>query len=611
MKADRESDAAMLQVQDLVIRFPRAEGKPTVVDQAGLAIRSGEIHGLVGESGSGKTLLARAILDLLPPGAVVEAGSIRFQGLELVGLPACDLRALRGARIGMVFQEPMMSLNPALRVGHQMMEAMRLHLDLDETAIRARAVEMLERVRMPDPARCLAAYPHEFSGGMRQRIMLASVLMLRPALLIADEPTTALDVLIQKEVLEIMVEIVRELGTAVLLITHDLGLVASYASNVTVLERGRVVENGEVKQVLARPTHPYTCRLLEALPRRSVKCAEPGQSRAPLVEVDNLKVYFSKRSILPWRKAKHVRAVDGVSFRIHRNETLAVVGESGSGKTTLGRALLGLVPRIAGDVLFEDQPIDGMDSRARRAAQRRSQIVFQDPYSSLDPRKRIGQIVGEGLRHDPSLDGKARRERVVQTLADVGIDPDWCRRYPHELSGGQRQRVGIARAIIMRPQLVVADEAVSALDLTVQAQVLKLLKDLQHRIKFSYLFISHDLGVVEQVADRILVMYRGLIVEMGSRDDIFDRPRHPYTCALLGAVSELVADPVEGYRLQQRQFVRGETPEGWVEDRQYGGDQNASVRLVQVGKEHFVACSPSGQGRSADIVMAHQLEKHQ
>lgn len=595
-----ETAAPMLRIRDLVVRFPRAEGRPVVVDRAGLEIRRGEIHGLVGESGSGKTLLARSILDLLPPGAEIAAGSIAFQEQELVGLDLKLMRRLRGAQIGMVFQEPMMSLNPALKIGRQMMEAMRLHLDLDEATIRARAIEMLNRVRMPAPERCLAAYPHEFSGGMRQRIMLASVLMLRPALLIADEPTTALDVLIQKEVLEIMLEVVRDLGTAVLLITHDLGLVATYARQLTVMERGRVVEEGEVARVLARPSHPYTQRLLQALPQRVAD--EPGFGRLgkPLVEVQDLQVSFSKRSMLPWRPATVVRAVDGVSFNIQRNETLAVVGESGSGKTTLGRAMLGLVPKTSGSVLFSGQKLEDLRGSARREAQRRAQIIFQDPYSSLDPRKRIGQIVGEGLRHSRELDAGQRRARVAQTLVDVGIDPGWISRYPHELSGGQRQRIGIARAIITRPALVVADEAVSALDLTVQAQVLKLLKDLQRRIGFSYLFISHDLGVVEQVADRIIVMYRGAIVEMGSRDDIFDRPRHPYTCALLGAVSELEADQTLGYRLRERRLEQARPPQGFQEDQRYHGDPNASVLLHQVGEMHFVACSPTDQAtRSA------------
>lgn len=581
----------MLSIRGLVIGFPRSAGATRVVDDADLEIGAGEIHGLVGESGSGKTLLARSILDLLPPGAEVVEGSILFQGRELAGLDRGEMRKLRGPGIGMVFQEPMMSLNPALKIGRQLTEALQLHLGCDDVVARARAVEMLERVRMPDPARCLDAYPHQFSGGMRQRIMLASVLMLEPALLIADEPTTALDVLIQKEVLEIMLGIVRELGTAVLLITHDLGLVARYATRLTVMERGRVMEAGDVDQVLARPSHPYTRRLLEALPRR-IDDSPQAPSGSPLVEVKNLRVAYRQPSPWPWRRPREVRAVDGVSLEIYRNETVAVVGESGSGKTTLGRAIIGLVPRTEGSIEFEGKQVDALPDLARREAMRRAQIIFQDPYSSLNPRKRIGSIIGEGLRYEQGLVREERDLRVARMLDAVGLDPAWRNRFPHELSGGQRQRVGIARAVITRPRLVVADESVSALDLTVQAQVLKLLKDLQHRMGFSYLFISHDLGVVEQVADRIAVMYRGAIVELGSRDDIFDRPGHPYTRALLGAICELAPSGEGGYRLRERRRECLPSPRGFGPDRRYLGDVAAPVELRELAPGHLVACSP-------------------
>lgn len=590
--------SAVLRINGLSIHFGAEGSSDPVVDRASLELQQGEVHGLVGESGSGKTMIARSILDLLPPGAAITGGSIRLGGTELRGLAPHEMRKLRGGSIGMVFQEPMMSLNPALKIGRQMAEAMQLHSALEGAAIRRLSIEMLERVRMPDPEACLERYPHEFSGGMRQRIMLASVLMVRPALLLADEPTTALDVLIQREVLEIMLEVVRDLGTAVLLITHDLGLVARYAQRLTVLEKGVVVEQGTVQGKLSRPTHPYTRKLLAALPRRDKHAGvrQPLDAIEPLVEVRDLEVTFATRSFLPWRKTKQVRAVDGVSFDIRPRETVAVVGESGSGKTTLGRAILGLIDRTGGRVLVEGRDCDRLGKRAARELHRKLQIVFQDPYSSLDPRKRIGQIVGEGLRLVPGLGKAERREKVAGILADVGIDPAWSERFAHELSGGQRQRIGIARAIVSHPRLVVADEAVSALDLTVQAQILKLFKELQSRFDFSYLFIAHDLGVVEEIADRIIVMFRGRIVEMAERDQIFERPRHPYTCSLLNAVAELSGDEESGYRLIQREFRAPPPPQGLSEDRRYLGERGAAVDLVEVAKGHFAAYSAEQSG---------------
>lgn len=586
------ADDNILDIDKVSIHFP-ATGDGDVVHGASLTIARSEICGLVGESGSGKTLLARSVLGLLPPGAYLRSGSIRFRGRDLLSLDTAGLRRLRGASIGMVFQEPMMSLNPALRVGDQMAEAMLLHTDSDRRAARRQSIEMLERVRMPNPERCLNAYPHEFSGGMRQRIMLASVLMLRPALLLADEPTTALDVLIQKEILEIMVEIVEDLGTAVLLITHDLGLVATYAHNVSVMRHGAVVEQGSVDRILMNPRHDYTRTLLSALPRRDRDASATSDTTgdSAIVEIRDLSVTFSRRRWLPLTKGIEVHAVDGLSFNIHRNETLAVVGESGSGKTTLGRAILRLVQATSGSVAIEGQNLAGLKGQAERDVRRRIQIVFQDPYSSLDPRMRIGRIIGEGLRHVPGLNARQRAAKVAGTLHDVGIDPGWADRYPHQLSGGQRQRVAIARAIISDPMLVIADEAVSALDLTVQAQVLELLKNLQQRIGFSYLFISHDLGVVEQVADRIIVLYRGRIVEAGSRDDVFDTPRHPYTCALLNAVPDLAGDVDRGFRLATRNVRVPPPPAGFAYDeRHHNADTDGRLEeLVAVSPTHRVA----------------------
>jgi len=580
----------VLAIDGLTVRFGRSA---PAIERADLEIRAGEVHGLVGESGSGKTMLARAVLRLLPPGAAVSAGSIRFQGQELTTLPDAAMRKLRGPRIGMVFQEPMMSLNPALRIGAQMAEAMRLHTTLGGDEIRRRSLEMLERVRMPDPERCLASYPHEFSGGMRQRIMLASVLMLRPALLLADEPTTALDVLIQQEVIEIMLEIVRDFGTAVLLITHDLGLVARYAGRMTVMRKGTIVETGEVERIMSAPREPYTRSLIAALPgRRAGTGGTIGGN--PLVSVRNLSVSFTKPARLPWRKPTRFKALDDISFDVMRNETLAVVGESGSGKTTLGRALLKLGPAVEGRILLDGQDIAGVRGDEERRMRRRMQVVFQDPYASLDPRQTIGRIVAEGLRHVPGVGRAERREKVAAALSEVGIDPAWSDRYPHELSGGQRQRVGIARAIVTEPELVIADEAVSALDLTVQAQVLDLLQRLKGRIGFSCLFITHDLGVVEQVADRILVLYRGRIVEIGMRDAVLDAPHHPYTCALLNAVPSLVPTGSGGCALRERHCEPPPPPPGLVEDPHWRGDDDGVGRtFFEIAPGHLVAYGSS------------------
>ncbi len=508
----------------------------TLLDDLSFCIARGEFLAVVGESGSGKTMAARAILRLLPQGVRQVAGRIRLDGEELATASPRRLRALRGAAIGMVFQEPTVSLNPALTVGAQMAEGLRLHQRLSAAEIRRRSIAMLERVRIRDPELCLAAYPHEFSGGMRQRIMLSSVMLLRPKLLIADEPTTALDTLAQREVLDLMTELARDHGTAVMLITHNLGLVARYADRALVLQHGRLVETGGARDILAAPTHPYTRQLVQALPRR----APPDAARAPgdiVLAVRNLSVAFSRRLGLFARRAATPVVAD-VDLDIRAGETVAVVGGSGSGKTTLGRAMLRLIPASAGEIRFRGRDLAVADAGARRDFRLACQLVFQDPYSSLDPRMRVGDIVAEPLRHLPELDGDERRRRRDAVLDDVGLD-GFASRFPHELSGGQRQRIAIARAIVRRPLFVVADEPVSALDMTIQMQILTLFTRLQAQYGFACLFISHDLSAVDQVADRVLVMQSGRIVEEGTRDDIFDRPRHPYTRALLDAAPVL------------------------------------------------------------------------
>jgi peptide/nickel transport system ATP-binding protein len=519
--------APLLTVDHLRIEARRTH--EAVVDDISFEIARGEFLAVVGESGSGKTIAARSVLGLLPPGLRQTGGRIVLDGEDLAALSPRRLRALRGPTVGMVFQEPMVSLNPAISVGAQMAEGLTLHTRLSKKEIKQRCLDMLERVQIRDPAHSFDAYPHQFSGGMRQRIMLASVMLLRPKLLIADEPTTALDTLTQREVLDLMVGLALDHGTSVLLITHNLGLVARYTQRAVVLRRGKVVETGTTEQVLTAPRKIYTSQLVDALPRRETRMAR-RLTGEPLMSVRGLKVEFGGRRQL-FRQQPGVRAVDGVDLDIGAGETVAVVGGSGSGKTTLGRAMLRLVPSAAGQIRFRGREIPAAADRDFRLS---SQLVFQDPYSSLDPRMRVGEIVTEPLRHVAQLTTTERHKRVEKILDEVGLS-NFAGRWPHELSGGQRQRIAIARAVVRGPLFVVADEPVSALDMTIQAQVLKLFERLQAQYGFACLFISHDLAAVEQVADRVVVMQGGRIVEQGWRDDIFDSPRHDYTKALLAA----------------------------------------------------------------------------
>ncbi|MBN9217961.1 MAG: ABC transporter ATP-binding protein [Mesorhizobium sp.] len=528
-----DNNNAMLSVRNLSISVGTA-GK-RVVDELNFDLASGDMLALVGESGSGKTMAARSILGLLPaPLVTTPESTIRFSGHDLTRLAPQTLRAIRGAEIGMVFQEPMVSLNPAITIGEQMAEGLRLHRRMSRAEINDRSLAMLERIRIKDPGKCLAAYPHEFSGGMRQRIMLASVMLLKPRLLIADEPTTALDTLVQRDVLDLMVELTRENGTAVLLISHDLGMVSHYVRDVVVMREGKAVEQGNSSEVLHAPRHDYTKRLVDALPKRSTGGSRAASSGETLVEISNVVIDYPGRRRL-FVRTEPKRAVDGVDLTIRRGETLALVGASGSGKTTLGRAIVGLVKPSSGTISFLGKAIAGDRSAEAHRQRRDMQIVFQDPYSSLDPRQRIADIVAEPLRLDTGMDSRKRTTRVGEIFEEVGLTPELLQRFPHQLSGGQRQRVAIARAIARRPAFVVADEPVSALDMTVQKQVLLLIRSLQERYGFACLFVSHDLGAVEQVADRVAVMQDGRIVEIGDRDQVFDHPRHPYTRSLLDA----------------------------------------------------------------------------
>ncbi len=524
----------LLSIRDLCIK---TSSGLSILDKVSFDVEPGEIVALVGESGSGKTVAARATMRLLPKVIRPVAGEILFNRRDVLKMTDAEIRGIRGAQIGMVFQEPMVSLNPAMTIGAQLIEGLQLHEKLGVEDACIRATDMLEKVKIADPSACLSAFPHQFSGGMRQRIMLASVMLLRPKLLIADEPTTALDTLTQREVLEVMVDLTRTFGTAVLLITHNLGLVAQYASKVVVLERGRLIEAGAVDDVLRRPRQNYTRTLIDALPKRDHSRKPVGEAASPLIEAKNVAVTFPGVGNM-FSTGEKKLAVKGVSLAVRPGEVVAVVGGSGSGKTTLGRAMLGLLPLSAGDVLFRNRSMSAADKTAARDYRLSCQLVFQDPYSSLDPRQKIVDIVAEPLRHGPALSRAEKAERVKEMLHEVGL-AGLGERYPHALSGGQRQRVAIARAVIRNPAFVVADEPVSALDMTIQKQVLDLLRKLQEDHGFACLFISHDLGAVSRVADRIVVMQNGLIVEEGCVDDVLDNPQHEYARALLAATPTL------------------------------------------------------------------------
>ncbi len=536
--------APLLAVENLSLAI-KSSGK-IVVDQVSFAVSPSEIVGIVGESGSGKTLAVRAVMGLLPPAVRRLHGSIQFGGDEITSLSPKHLRTMRGAKIGMVFQEPMTSLNPSMTVGRQLEEGLALHRNLDGADRHRLIVDMLARVGLHDSEGALQAYPHQFSGGMRQRIMLASVMLLEPALLLADEPTTALDAIVQRDVLECMVELTKANAAAVLMISHDLGMIARYCSRIIVMSEGVAVEQGATADILARPQHPYTRRLLAAMPQRGPVRHVPI-APTPIVSVRDLIIdYPGHQSLIKKSSAK--RALHAISLDVHPGEVVAVVGGSGSGKTTLGHAIAGLVRPSSGEILFEGRPIVG-NADTFRDYRLNCQMVFQDPNSSLDPRMRVQQLVAEPLRLVSDLTAAAKQARLDEVLAEVGLSEGFADRYAHELSGGQRQRVAIARAIVRRPRFVIADEPVSALDVTVRAQVLALLAALQRKHGFSCLFISHDLGVVEQVADRVIVMQEGRIVEHGTRDAIFDAPQHVYTRQLLSAVPGLESTRDGGVRL--------------------------------------------------------------
>ena len=628
----------LLEVEDLHVHFVTTRGVVRAVEGISYKVKPGETVALVGESGCGKSVSSLAIMRLLakPAGRVV-AGQILFQGRNLLELPEDDMRAIRGRDIAMIFQEPMTSLNPVLTIGFQIMEPLLIHLGMTMEAARARAAELLKMVGMPDPERRLDQYPHQFSGGMRQRVMIAIALSCNPKLIIADEPTTALDVTIQAQILKLMKDLSRDLGIAMVIITHNLGIVARYADRVNVMYAARLAEQGSAAAVFAKPLHPYTAGLLRSVPRldkpRGLKLetidglppnlldpplgcrfaprcpakqdacvaappplieAEPHHYSAcirakemaqigpaglrlqsanprppsakqldkaqPLLRVHDLRTYFEVGAGLQLLKRERleVRAVDGVSFEVFRGETLGLVGESGCGKTTVGRTLLRLEQATDGEIVFDGTNVTRVEGQKLKDYRRQIQVIFQDPYSSLNPRMTIGEIIAEPMRvYNLVPDAKAARNRVVELLTQVGLFDYMTERYPHELSGGQRQRVGIARALAMEPSFIVCDEPVSALDVSIQAQIINLLEDLQQKFKLTFLFIAHDLAVVRHISDRVIVMYLGKVMEIADRDTLYAEPLHPYTKALLDAVP--IPDPALEAKREYR-VLGGEVP---------------------------------------------------
>ncbi len=528
----------LVEVRDLSVRFASGGNVVEAVKGVSFDITKGETTALVGESGSGKTVSALSILKLLPyPACTHPSGEIRFQGIDLLQASEPVMRDIRGEKISIIFQEPMTSLNPLHSIEKQVGEIMKLHQGLDDAQARARVLELLRKVGLDNPERRLNAYPHQLSGGQRQRVMIAMALANEPDLLIADEPTTALDVTIQAQILELLKVLQRELGMAMLLITHDLGVVRKMADRVYVMNAGKVVEHGKTAEVFERPQHPYTRHLMSAEPKGRPPQSSPN---APVVlETENLKVWFPIKRGLLRRTVDHVKAVDGLSLRLRAGETLGVVGESGSGKTTLGLALLRLVSS-KGPIAYVGKRIDGLGSREMRPLRKEMQVVFQDPFGSLSPRLSVSQIIEEGLLiQSPGMSYEERRARVAGALQEVGLDPDGKDRYPHEFSGGQRQRIAIARAMVLEPKFVLLDEPTSALDMSVQAQIVDLLRDLQRRHGLAYLFISHDLKVVRALSNYVVVLRHGKVVEEGPSERIFKAPQDAYTKALLAAAFDL------------------------------------------------------------------------
>ncbi|AIQ51484.1 ABC transporter ATP-binding protein [Paenibacillus sp. FSL R7-0331] len=575
----------ILKVNNLHISFQSHDEERPAVRGVSFEVYKGETLGIVGESGSGKSVTARSIMRLLPsPPALIKDGEIVFLGDNLAAKSEKQMEQIRGREIGMIFQDPMSSLNPTIRIGEQISESLVKHRKLSRRAAKQEALEILKQVGIRDSEVRYQQYPHEFSGGMRQRVMIAIALVCQPALLIADEPTTALDVTIQAQILNLMKHMQQRLGTSIILITHDLGVVAGMCDRVAVMKNGEIVETGTTEEIFARPQHPYTQRLLNALPRLDEKKKPkppgliiPGEGKRPLLEVRSLKQHFDLG------KGRVLRAVNDISFQIREGETLGMVGESGSGKSTTGRSILRLHEPTGGDVLFHGMAVNRLNAQEMKTMRRHMQIIFQDPYASLNPRFRVMDIIGEALDvHNLAGSRSERKKRVEELLDLVGLDPAYAIRYPHEFSGGQRQRIGIARALAVEPKFIVCDEPLSALDMSIQAQVVKLLEELQQRLGLTYLFIAHDLSMVKHISDRVAVMYMGRIVELAESEELYTNPQHEYTKSLLAAIP--VPDPK----------IEAAKKRTLMEEQTAGDKYNLETSsLVEISEGHWVAM-PTG-----------------
>ena len=566
---------SLLEIDDLTVEFPTRRQTFVAVDSAQLTVEPGEIHGLVGESGAGKSTIGAAIMGLLERPGHIAGGIIRFRGDEISGLDREAMQSLRGKKISMIFQDPLTSLNPLFTVEEQLVETITAHLDLTQEQARIRAVDLLDQVGIPDPKARVKQYPHQFSGGMRQRVVIALALCSEPDVIIADEPTTALDVSIQAQILELIKELTRARQVGVILITHDMGVIADTTDRVTVMYQGAVVESGPTAQVMGAPEHPYTKSLIAAVPRPTVKlhrfpqisyggretrfAIEDLARNWPssnidrdhaLIEVRGLrKVFLKKGALLPSRR-EYFTAVEGANFDIREGEVFGLVGESGSGKSTIARMIAGLYKVDGGSVSFDGTEVSGAGRQVTDVYRRQIQMIFQDPYSSLNPRMRVDEIVAEPARHHKILTGQALKDRVAELLERVGLGADAGLKYPHEFSGGQRQRISIARALATQPRFLICDEPTSALDVSIQAQILNILKDLQEHLGLTMLFISHDLPVVRQMCDRVGVMKNGKLVEIAETDRLFSDPQHPYTQELLSLMPRLEGLSDEGLQDQ-------------------------------------------------------------
>lgn len=579
----------LLKVNELSVSFHSGESEFQAVREVSFEVRKGETLGIVGESGSGKSVTARSIMRLLAsPPSQMKNGEILFKGVDLANKTQKEMESIRGRDIGMIFQDPMSSLNPTIKVGKQISESLIKHQKVSKREAKKQAIAMMERVGITRSEIRYNQYPHEFSGGMRQRVMIGIALACRPELLIADEPTTALDVTIQAQILSLMKDMQDQLGTSIILITHDLGVVAGMCDRVVVMKEGQIVETGTTTEIFANPKHPYTIRLLNALPRLDQKKKPKPASlvprdledNQPLLEVKSLRQHFNLG------KGNTLKAVNDISFHIRQGETLGVVGESGSGKSTTGRAILRLHEPTGGDVLFKGVPLNRLSASEMKTMRRHMQIIFQDPYASLNPKMRIMDIIGEALDiHQLAGTASQREKRVEELLEMVGLDPTHAQRYPHEFSGGQRQRIGIARALAVEPEFIVCDEPLSALDVSIQAQIVQLLEELQQRLGLTYLFIAHDLSMVKHISDRVAVMYNGKIVELAESEELYSNPQHAYTKALLSAIP--VPDPAIEAKKKRHVVKEAARENVEVEDR-YNLEHS---RWVEVTEGHWVAIS--------------------